>query len=114
MITTKPIKISESEYRSCKIAVDENGDHWILKPNGEHIWVGKDESGVYEHGRYKCSAYEQGKEDAEKHGIEHREICVTDEVGCPAWVMAYIYKTGSIHCNDLDLDALAEGRIEWR
>jgi len=97
MITTAT-KITKSEYRACEIAIDENNNIWLLFQNGKHLWVGQ------EHGQYA---------QAQNDKVEEREIAVTDENGCRKYVTARVYKTTDKRMNDLDLEALANGKIEW-
>lgn len=97
MITTAT-KITKSEYRACEIAIDESNNLWLLRPNGEFLWVGQ------ERGQYATAVTD---------GVEEREITVTDENGYREDVIARVYKTTDKRMNDLDLDALANGEIEW-
>lgn len=95
--TTVPTKVSKKQYKSGKFAINcENGDHWLLIADKDPIWVGRDEG---------------SRDESTEFPVE--EICVTDEHGQDEWVNAYVFPT-SESCNDLDLEELEEGKIEWR
>lgn len=94
--TTIPTKVTESEYKAAKIAINKkNADHWLILADGRHIWVGRDESSMKESTQFPVE-----------------KVWVTDEHGQDEQIKAYVFPTSECF-NDLDLDALAEGEISW-
>lgn len=101
MILTQPTKLTQQEYENCFIAINPaNGEHWLMLPDGDHIFVAKDMRST------------EASNPAINPDCYEEEVQVTDEVGCKEWINAWCCKTTKC-LNQIDLELLAEGKVEW-
>lgn len=101
---TSATKITEAQYEAAFIFInEETGDHYLIyqDENGiDHdLWIGRDNDSL------KTTIQENV-------GQKIKGQFYTDETGSISAADGYIFSTSESY-NDLDLDALAEGRIEW-
>lgn len=107
---TTPTIVTKSEYKNAMFAINsgnENGqagDHWLILADGRHVYCGNDMKSL----QNTISAAYSGELDAEVVAVD-----VTGESGEPQEIEAYVFSTSDAW-NDLDLEELAEGRIEWK
>jgi len=106
---TKPTMITEAQYTNAFFLIDENSaDHYLL-------WT--DDTGV-DHSLYLIDDNDSLKNTIQEYkekttGFQKVEgHLVGDETGILNAVDGYIFAT-EFSYNDLDLEALAEGKIEW-
>ena len=105
---TIPTRISQKQYKHAMLAVNrENGDHWLF-------WGEENAPTIFTHklwvGRYE-SALNDNYEDLD--GAEVQSVDVVDGHGNEEEIEAWTYKAKQTHVNELDLGALAEGKIRW-
>jgi len=97
---TRPTTISQEQYAEAYFAIDaETADHYLVynDEDGEQaLWVGRDEDSLSN--SLEC---------------ELKEVQVSGESGDWTGIEAYCFPT-SESWNDLDLEALEEGRLRWR
>lgn len=98
---TKPTKISKKQYKKAFFADNpETYDSFLVMEDGTSLWVGRDKDST------------ENSNPASNPDCYEKEVCVTDENGMDQWINAWCCPTSEAW-NDLDLDALAEGRVEW-
>lgn len=99
MLTT-PTKITKKQYAAGYIAINiETAEHFFLNPSENiAVYCGTD-----------FGSLENSLEDEE---LERREEFLPDGVGSEDLKQCVIIPTNK-GWNDLDLEALANGRIEW-
>lgn len=107
-MNTKPTKITRKQYQDAFFFINgSNADHYIIWIDEygieKDLWVGRDESSL------KNTASSVGRDGIQKIKGQY----YTDENGYTATADGYVFSTSSAW-NNLDIEALAEGRIEWR
>jgi len=104
MITVKTT-ITEEQYEKAHFAIDKkNANHWLILADGTCFFLGRDYDSL------------KNTERAVGFGDETwdvQAVIVSDENGNEEEVEAWIVPTDEAW-NDLDLEAFADGRIEWR
>ena len=101
---TKPRSITKEQYDRAFIFIDEKtANHYLLYHDGDGIenalWIGSDKDSLK-------TTVEDGV------GQKVKGQFYTDETGSTSFADGYLFSTSKSY-NDLDLDALTEGRIEW-
>lgn len=98
---TAPTVITPAEYANATYAIDRENNIWILWGEWKHLWLGQDQN------EWKNTFQSVGPDNCEVV-----EITVTDDAGSSIDVEALTCPI-SMCASKLDLDALAEGNIEW-
>ena len=98
---TAPTVITPAEYANATYAIDRENNIWILWGEGKHLWLG-----------YDKNEWKNTQEVAGHDNCEVVEITVTNDSGWPIDVEALTCPI-SMCASRLDLDALAQGNIEW-
>jgi hypothetical protein len=100
-VLTQPTRLTKEEYKKCWFAINPvNGDHWLFLPDGKYLFVAQDMGSA------------KNSNPAENPEFWKQEVEVTDEVGRREWIDAWCCKTENC-LNEIDLDELAEGKVEW-
>ncbi len=104
-IATVPTKITKEQYEAAIFAKDvETGDEYIIWNGGKNsLWVGRYNTPS----DWACWIPGPNNED-----VTREEVTITDDTGSLSDIDAYVCPAKGIG-NDLDLDALENGRIEW-
>lgn len=101
---TSPKTVTAKQYEKGFFAIDKDtADHWLILSDGRRIFLGRDFDSL----KNTEKAARSGSETWEVNGVD-----VDDENGNEVEIEAWIVPTSEAW-NDLDLDALAEGRVEW-
>lgn len=95
MNLTIPTSITQEQYDSAFFATNAKTGDQFLVWGEKALWVAKDHSNP----SANPNCYE-------------KEVLLPDEVGRKEWVAAWCCSTKDA-LNDLDLEELAQGRIEW-
>lgn len=107
--TTIPTTLTREQYSAARFAYvrkgGNKGDHWLLSPELPNgcLWLSNDLNGL----SHTKDMFDEGKPQ-----IKKENAYVQDEVGCEVLLPMFTFPTGN-SLNDLDLEALAQGVIDW-
>ena len=106
---TIPTMLTQKQYSQAKIAYvrkgEKKGDMWLLSEAlpSSCLWLGNDLRGL-------ADTKDQHRQNT--NGVEKTDIYVFDENGCEVCLPMLTFPAGN-GLYDLDLEALAQGQIDW-